>query len=55
MNGAIREYVKVPNIVGVYQNNKDKEKYESSNLIIIYSKTGSHLYAGENNERYNKF
>lgn len=54
MNGAIREYVKVPKIIGVYQNNKDKVKYESSTLIIIYSKTGSHLYAGENNERSNR-
>ena len=54
VNGSIREYVITPDIVGFYQNNKDNERYESDCLMIIYSKTGSHLYAGEKNEGYNK-
>lgn len=54
-DGSITEFVETKNIVGFHQNNKRGSEYigdKSSTLKIHYSKTGSHLYAGEKNERY---
>lgn len=49
-SGEIREFVKTKNIVGYYQNKNTGDKYKSSSLVIIHSKTGAHLYAGKDSK-----
>lgn len=58
VRGGIRENVKTNEVIGVHQkkeNDDVSEKYSSRVVTIIYSKTGAHLYAGEEkNEKHKR-